>query len=121
MLNKHYSLDTQTLAEWYNEIRKTSHSFREKYDRCFRGKSSLEKMRFYGRTSETYMSLNEVLCHMVNYGDVINEDKCLSCKHDPVHISKLKRNFERWYPWIIRCKDGNQFKKTVDHDLKDFR
>lgn len=121
MFTKHHSLDTQNLSEWYGEIRKLSHKFREKYDRCFYTKTSVEKMRFYRNMSDTYMGLNEVLCHLINYGDIVNEDKCLSCKHDGVHTKKMARNFERWYPWIIRCKDGQQFKKVLDNDLKDFR
>lgn len=121
MITKNYSLDTITISEWYNEIRKNAHQYRVKYERCFTSNTPVSKMQFFRKASDTYMNLNELLSHIINYNDVINEDKCLSCKHDNVHVRKLQRNFERWYPWIIRCRDGNQFKKVVDYDLKDFR
>jgi hypothetical protein len=113
MLTKHYSLETKSIKDWLLEIRTMSHRSREKYERCFLGKkASIGVMHFWRNTSETYMSLNEILYHLVNYGSHINEDKCLSCKYEPVHRANLAKNFKRWRPWIIRCTDGERFKEN---------
>ncbi len=111
-MSNNYSIDTKTIKEWHSEIRVLSHTYREKYERCFLGqRTSVKMMHFYRNTSEMYMGLNETLHHLINYGASIDEGKCLSCKHEPVHRVKLAKNFERWYPWIIRCSDGGRFKK----------
>jgi hypothetical protein len=113
MLTKHYSLETKSIKDWLLEMRSMSHRSREKYERCFLGKkASISVMHFWRKTSETYMSLNETLYHLVNYGSYINEDKCLSCKYEPVHRANLEKNFKRWRPWIVRCTDGQRFKEN---------
>jgi len=114
MITKHFGLESKSIQEWHLEIRRMSHSFREKYERCFLGtKAPITMMHFWRNTSATYMSLNEVLYHIITYDNIFNEAKCLSCKHDPVHRSNLQRDFDRWYPWIIRCQDGQRFLKRI--------
>ncbi len=118
MLKTYHSLETKPLKEWLLEVRKQSHITREKYERCFRGtKPSIEMMHFWRKTSETYMSLSETLYHLVHYGNYIDNNRCLSCKYEPVHRLKLERDFNRWYPWIIRCQDGDQFKRVKENSI----
>lgn len=110
-------LSNKTINEWHEETRSQAHYFRNKYERCYYGKFySIDMMQFYRRASDTYFEISEVLNHLIQYGQ-ISDIRCLSCKFEPKHINKLRAAFDKFYPLIIKCRDGYHFKKKKSDAL----
>ena len=106
------SLENKTIEEWHKEIRSRSHRFRVKYDNSFeRKRVNPGIVRFWRKTSELYFRLSELLEHLNRFKGIYKPHSCLSCAHNPTHVERLKTYFLEFYPFVIRCKDGFQFKK----------
>jgi len=102
-------LEMKTISDWVQEVKLQAHRFTQKYEQCFVKRSSMEEMQFYRATKDKYYGLFNVLRHLDTYHNLVDKEKCLSCKFEAGHIEKLERDFKRWKPFIAKCRDGFRY------------
>lgn len=114
-------IDCKTLAEWRNETRALASHFRIKHEKSFQSSTYIPHTYFYRKMSKLYADLYDLLNHLIQYNDYMDTALCNSCKFNEPHRNTLKKTFNNYYPFIIRCKDGERFKAVVQESIKENR
>lgn len=115
MLNYHLPLECKTISDWHEQVKRQAYKFREKYERSVYSKNSgVTSIRFYKNAYNTYAEVEELLSHLTKYKRP-SSDHCLSCRHTPGHADKLEKAYQKYYPQLMRCRDGFHYSKEKLH------
>lgn len=117
--SSHRSLETFTVGEWKQHVKSSAHHFVNKYEKAIYSKRGMPGViKFYRQVKDIYFDLQLLLSHINTHSPLINTATCNSCRFDHTHIKKIETDFKRWWPYILRCRDGFKFKNKFRNDCK---
>ena len=94
---------SKSLEQWIQEAQEYSSFYYERYAAAFDDRGCPDATRgYYGKVSQAYWNLYDVLVHIKKYGSPYNKDKCSACNHNKDHVKKIFETYQKYERWIKR-------------------